>query len=42
MFWTWDPWEQPRLWNMLSGQGQIATALSPKHRPDACQAQALR
>jgi len=37
MLWTWDTWEQPRLWNAQSDKGQIGAALSPKRRPDACE-----
>jgi len=35
LFWTYDTWEQPRLWNLVSGPA-IARALSPKTRPNPC------
>ena len=36
LLWTWDSEEQTELWNGLSENGAISTALSPFHRPDPC------
>jgi hypothetical protein len=35
LFWTWDTFEQPRLWNMESNH-YIQDILSPLNRPSAC------
>jgi hypothetical protein len=37
MMWTWDTFEQPRLWNMMSGAGEIARGLAPTQHPNPCE-----
>lgn len=36
LLWTWDTAEQTHLWAATSAGGRIASALSPRFRPDPC------
>ena len=38
LLWTWDSYEQPNIWNEVSGNQGINLALSPQYRPDPCAA----
>ena len=37
LLWHWDTAEDEALWNAMSGDGAIASALAPSLRPDPCQ-----
>lgn len=41
LLWTWDTYEQPELWNGLSGSDAIDYALAPSMRPNPCVAGAF-
>lgn len=36
LFWTWDTWEQPELWNLVSDKGTINGVLAPIVRSNPC------
>lgn len=41
LLWTWDTYEQPEIWNGLSGNDAIDYALAPGRRPNPCAAGAF-